>query len=97
MSSLFPEVDDEIKAIKKDYQIKLKQFILGKRFEPSNGTEGMRFEGYCQGCSRYSYENPKCKIDINFWMGEFQDEIIEHNGDVMCVKHTKFDLRKYNE
>lgn len=94
--SLFPDVDDEINLIKKKKIEELKEWADKQiMFAPSNGSEAMMFDGVCDKCRSYNYENPSCNTEVMFWAGEPQKEIVVLGEEIKCIKHSSFDFSYY--
>jgi len=99
--SLFPEVDEEIieiKAVRAQRIQELKD--KSEKYRPSNFSEGEWFEKeLCRTCKRYGADfltAPICRILCEFHLHEME-EVIRFNGEVICLKHSDFDIDKFNK
>ncbi len=90
--SLFPDVDNEIKEIKKQNKIKLEELQkMSIPYRPSNASEGMMFENsVCIDCKKYA----TCKVLIKL-AGGLTDEVRQTDDDVFCISHTNFCIEDY--
>ena len=88
--SLLPDVDKEIKEIKKENNSKLLNFLVKtERYRPSNGSEGSWFEdNICGSCKKYD----NCKIILNLSF-DYVNEIRRFKNKVFCIKHTNFNIK----
>lgn len=91
--SLFPEVDDEIVEIKREFSKYLKEIEESSTmYTPSNGTEGIMFvDRYCSQCPNDDGEDKLCPILAHYVMNGFHNDIREDkNGAFLCLSSPMF-------
>ena len=91
--SLFPEVDEEISEIERNFNKYLKQIEESSNmYTPSNGTEGMMFlEMYCDQCPNDDGEDKLCPILAHYAInGTHNDVRVDNNGAFLCLSSPMF-------
>lgn len=95
--SLFPEVDEEISAIKAKEESALKNIVdNSEKWRPSNGTEGIIFEdNFCAECTKDNIDEDIFCETLSELQGGYSENIREFNNEVICLKDSDFDIKNY--